>query len=143
MIKVNVEEILTYTATIAGAVITIITLITLIIKPIRKAFINWISKLSERDSINEKLDRLSALVQTTVSQNDELKDEMEKQSKALQASLRNSILNVYNRCSDRQYITSFELQNLSQLYENYKALGGNSFISQCVERLKNLDIRNE
>ena len=136
-------EILTLLSGIAGSIITIITLVTLIFKPIRTAFVKWITKTTEHDTINQKLDRLSDMVQTTVVQNDELKAEMTKQSEALQATLRNSILNLYNRCIEKQYMTMYEQQNLSELYKNYKALDGNSFVEQCVERLKSLDIRNE
>lgn len=128
---------------VAGAVVTICALVTLIIKPLRKAFVAWVLKTTDRDSINQKLDHLSDLIRTAIAQNDELQAEMAKQSKALQAGLRDSILNLYNRCIAKNYITSFELQNLSELYENYTALDGNSFIKQCVDRLKSLDIRNE
>ena len=128
---------------VAGAIVTIAALVTLIFKPIRKAFVAWIMKTTDRDTINQKLDRLSNMVQTTVVQNDELKAEMAKQSEALQATLRNSILNLYNRCIEKQYMTMYEQQNLSELYKNYKALDGNSFVEQCVNRLNGLDIKNE
>ena len=128
---------------VAGAIVTIAALVTLIVKPIRKAFVAWIMKTTDRDSINQKLDHLSDLIQTAIAQNDELQAEMAKQSKALQAGLRDSILNLYNRGTAKDYITNFELQNLSELYENYTALDGNSFIKQCVDRLKSLDIKNE
>ena len=136
-------QLITQIGGVAGSIITLVTLTTLIFKPIRKAVIEWITKTSDRDSINEKLDHLSNLVQTTIAQNDELQAEMDKQSKALQASLRNSILNLYNKCIPRQYITVLEFENLSMLYKNYKELGGNSFVEDCVEQLKKLERKND
>ena len=40
-------------------------------------------------------------------------------------------------------MTTFEMRNLEELYENYKALGGNSFIHSCVEKLEQMEIRDE
>lgn len=121
----------------AGALSTTVAFIILIVKPIRNKFVSWISKTADTDNINKKIDRLTELVKTTVEQNKELKSEMTKQSEALKASLRNSILNLYYKCLAKGYITTFELQNVSELYANYKSLGGNSFISKVVDIMTN------
>lgn len=120
-----------------GAISTTIALIILIIKPIRNKFVSWVGKTADTDGINKKIDRLTELVETTVEQNKELKAEMNKQSEALKASIRNSILNLYYKCLAKGYITTFELQNVSELYANYKSLGGNSFISKVVDIMVN------
>ena len=65
---------------------------------------------------------------------------MQKQSEAIKANLRDSILNIYYKGMEQHYMTNFELQNLDELYQNYKALGGKSFIGECVKRLKELDV---
>lgn len=127
---------------VCGAIATIIALITLIVKPLRAKFASWVNKTASTeefnqkfDDINHKIDNLTTLVEKTVHQNEDLQIEISKQSEALKASLRNSILKLYYCCLSKKYITTFQLQNLTELYSNYKALGGNSFISQCYDYL--------
>ena len=124
----------------AGSIVAVLGLITLIVKPLRERFVKWIGKTAETQELNRKIDNLTALVQTTITQNDELQTEMSKQSEAIKANLRDSILNIYYKGMEKHYMTNFELQNLNELYQNYKALGGNSFIGECVKRLKELDV---
>ncbi len=129
----------------AGSCITIITFATLVCKPLRERFIKWVRRITNREEIdreisnvNEKIDKLTGLVEKTVEQNAMLQEEMSKQSNALQASLRNSILNLYYKCTERGSITMFEKQNVTMLYENYENLKGNSFISGCVKEMLSL-----
>ena len=126
-----------------GSISTIVALFVLIIKPLRNKFVSWISKTSDKDGINEKIDNLTQLVEKQVEQNDTMSDEMKKQSNALQAGLRNSILVIYNSRMKSGYITLYEKENLAKLYSNYTSLGGNSFIHNCVDELNELPVRND
>lgn len=132
-----------------GAILTLSAVITLLVKPIREKFARWINKTANTQEFNDKfadvngkLDQLTELVTKTIEQNEKLQAEIDKQSNALQATLRNSILNLYYKCKERGSITMFEKQNLMQLYENYTALNGNSFVKDCVSQLLVLDIEN-
>lgn len=135
----------------AGSLITIITFCTLVFKPLREKFVKWVRKITNREEIdkeivnvNSKIDKLTELVEKTIDQNDKLQKEMDKQSEALKASLRNSILRLYYCCLSKKSITTFQVQNLTELYSNYKTLGGNSFISQCYEYLTTkLEVKEE
>lgn len=135
----------------AGSLVTIITFCTLVCKPLREKFIKWVRKITNREEIdkeitnvNDKIDKLTSLVEKTVEQNEALQEEMNKQSEALKASLRNSILKLYYCCLNKEYITTFQLQNLEELYSNYKALGGNSFISKCHDYLiSKMEVRDD
>ena len=117
----------------AGAILTIISLLTLIITPLRTKFVAWITKTSGKDGINSKIDNLTALVEKSIEQNNKLQADMDRQSEALQASIRNSILNLYYKCTAKGYITTFELQNATELYTNYKALNGNGFMTHIMD----------
>ena len=88
----TVKEIATY----CGSITTILALITIIVKPIRNRFVGWISKTSDKDNLNKKIDKLTALVERQVEQNQSMETQLRKQSLALQATLRNSILAIYN-----------------------------------------------
>ena len=136
---------------VCGAIATIIALITLIVKPLRAKFASWVNKTantdefnSKFDDINDKIVKLTGLVEKTIERNEVLQSEMEKQNEALKASLRNSILKLYYCCLNKEYITTFQLQNLEELYSNYRALGGNSFISKCHDYLiSKMEVRED
>lgn len=47
---------------------------------------------------------------------------------ATKCSLRNDILDIYDRCKDNKEISKYQLESLELSYKQYKALGGNSFV---------------
>lgn len=130
-------------ATYCGSISTIIALVVLIAKPLRTKFVAWITKTSDKEGINAKIDNLTDLVQKQIEQNDEINAELKKQSMALQANLRNSILVIYNSRMKAGYITIYEKENLAKLQEQYQSLGGNSFIHTCCDELNELPIKND
>lgn len=130
-------------ATYCGSISTIIALVVLVVKPLRTKFVAWITKTSDKEGINAKIDNLTDLVQKQIEQNDEINAELKKQSMALQANLRNSILVIYNSRMKAGYITIYEKENLAKLQEQYQSLGGNSFIHTCCDELNELPIKND
>lgn len=130
-------------ASYCASLSTIIALVVLIVKPIRQRFVTWISKTSDRDNINRKIDNLTELMEKQITQNNAMQEEIEKQNNALQATLRNCILNIYYKQMQQGYITMYEKQNLGMLFEQYSKLGGNCFVHECVQQLNNLPIKND
>lgn len=130
-------------ATYCGSISTIIALVVLIVKPLRTKFVAWITKTSDKEGINAKIDNHTDLVQKQIEQNDEINAELKKQSMALQANLRNSILVIYNSRMKAGYITIYEKENLAKLQEQYQSLGGNSFIHTCCDELNELPIKDD
>ena len=126
-----------------GSISAIIALVVLVVKPVRSKFVDWITKTSNRDELNSKIDNLTELVEKQVAQNDVINAELKKQSMALQASLRNSILDIYNDSIAKGHMTMFEKQNLSKLFSEYKNLQGNSFICDLVNELNELPVKND
>lgn len=55
---------------------------------------------------------------------------------ASKCSLRNDILDIYDRCKETGKITHYQLQSLMSSYAVYKKLKGNSFVDEIVERVK-------
>ena len=130
-------------ASYCGSVSAIIPLIVLVVKPIRNKFVDWVTKTSNRDELNTKIDNLTGLVEKQVEQNDIINAELQKQSMALQATLRNSILDIYNARMQTGFITMYEKQNLAELFKQYEALGGNCFVHNCVDELNSLPVKND
>ena len=136
-------EIVNTIASYCGSISAIIALIVLIIKPIRDRFVTWVTKTSNRDELNTKIDNLTGLVEKQVEQNDIINAELKKQSMALQATLRDSILNIYNSRMQTGFMTMYEKQNLAELFKQYEALDGNCFVHNCVDELNSLSVKND
>ena len=130
-------------ASYCGSISAIIALIVLVVKPIRDRFVTWVTKTSNRDELNTKIDNLTELVEKQVKQNDTINAELKKQSMALQATLRDSILNIYNSRMQLGFITMYEKQNLAELFKQYEALDGNCFVHNCVDELNSLPVKND
>ena len=130
-------------ASYCGSISAIIALIVLVVKPVRSKFVDWVTKTSNRDELNTKIDNLTGLVEKQVAQNDIINAELQKQSMALQATLRNSILDIYNTRMQTGFITMYEKQNLAELFKQYEALDGNCFVHNCVDELNNLPVKND
>ena len=130
-------------ASYCGSISAIIALIILVVKPVRNKFVDWVTKTSNRDELNTKIDNLTELVEKQVAQNDVINAELKKQSMALQATLRDSILNIYNSRMKLGFITMYEKQNLAELFKQYEALDGNCFVHNCVDELNNLPVKND
>ena len=80
-----------------------------------------IKKLSERlDDVDSKLDNFAA-----------------EQKSINIVSLRHSITQVFHNYKDKKEIPSAIYQSTMNLYDQYKALGGNSYVSEEVEEMKN------
>ena len=55
-------------------------------------------------------------------------------------SLRNDILDIYDRCKETKTITYYQLESIKSSYEEYRKLRGNSFVEEIVERVKDFEI---
>lgn len=55
-------------------------------------------------------------------------------------SLRNDILNIYDKCKIKKQITKYQLQSVHFTYEEYKNLKGNSFVDEIMEEIKDFEI---
>ena len=58
---------------------------------------------------------------------------------SIKCTLRNDILDIYDRCKEDKKITRYQLQSIMQSYERYKKLKGNSFVDEIVERVQRFE----
>lgn len=58
----------------------------------------------------------------------------------IKCSLRNDILDIYDRCKDSKKITRYQYQSMMYSYASYKKLKGNSFIDEIIERIKEFEL---
>ena len=59
---------------------------------------------------------------------------------ATKCSLRNDILEIYDRCKDSKKITKWQLESIEYSYKQYKLLKGNSFVEALVEKVGNFEV---
>jgi len=58
-------------------------------------------------------------------------------------TLRNDIKNCFYECVDKGYRNDYDYQNIHDLYDAYKKLGGNSFIEDVMYRFDKLPPKEE
>lgn len=58
----------------------------------------------------------------------------------IKCSLRNDILDIYDRCKEKKQITHYQLESIQYSYTIYKKLGGNSFVDEIMKRIKEFEI---
>lgn len=59
---------------------------------------------------------------------------------ATKCSLRNDILEIYDRCKDNKKITKWQLESITFSYKQYKALKGNSFIDLLYAKVQTFEV---
>lgn len=61
-------------------------------------------------------------------------------NKGTKCSLRNDILDIFDRCKDKKQITRYQLQSIQYSYDLYKKLKGNSFIDEIHDRIREFEL---
>ena len=59
---------------------------------------------------------------------------------ATKCSLRNDILEIYDRCKGKKEITKYQLESIGLSYAQYKHLKGNSFVDRIYTEVQNFKI---
>ena len=60
--------------------------------------------------------------------------------KILKCSLRNDMLDIWDKCKETKQITRYQLQSFLYSYDLYKKLKGNSFIDEIKERIETFEV---
>ena len=61
-------------------------------------------------------------------------------NKSTKCTLRNDILDIYDRCKESGTITRYQLQSILYSYDRYKKLKGNSFVDEIIDRIQNFEL---
>ena len=61
-------------------------------------------------------------------------------NKSTKCTLRNDILDIYDRCKDKKQISRYQLQSIMYSYDLYKKRKGNSFVDEIVDRVQNFEL---
>lgn len=142
-------------------VITIIslvgsTIITTVIGLLIKYYFNKaIKQKEERDAELQKLredkirrerkedmvETITEVVKPIEEKIDKLEHKVQLNNNATLSSLRNSITTCYYKCSEKGYRNDYDYTNIHDMYEEYKKLDGNSYISDIMDRFDALPVK--
>lgn len=86
---------------------------------------------------------LTAAFKYLYSQNKIRSVEQEAVKMGIQALLRDRIIEQYNKWMEHGYIPIYALENVTAMYKEYHALGGNGTITKLYEELLELPHRKE
>lgn len=89
--------------------------------------------------LNNEMKSLQSQLQAYIDKQDDINDQM---TSALLASTRNAINQAHDLYMKKQFIGSHSLFVITELYSAYKKLGGNSFVTQQMQDIKNLEVRS-
>lgn len=59
---------------------------------------------------------------------------------AVKCSLRNDILDIYDRCKENGQVTYWQLDSIEHSYKIYKILRGNSFVKDLVLKVRTFEL---
>jgi hypothetical protein len=124
---------------VASSFMTLLALFTLIFgykAKLKGGFINLIREIVGIQEVKECIDKGSQIIKTQ-------SETSEKLQGALLCVLRKEIKDICDGCIEKQYITNDELEMLTQEFESYRILDGNSFIHNLVGKVNQLPVKNE
>lgn len=58
-------------------------------------------------------------------------------------TLRDRVLSIYYKCMEKGYHTQYDYENIEHMHKDYLNLGGNSFVADCVKKIKALPSEEE
>lgn len=133
-----------------GYTVSAFTLISLIVKPIRTRLIphliDWIKGVNKTDENSEMLARIEARLDKQErnfnERLDKQEDKLDKIAQGSQASLRNNILQLVDKCLAKESITAIEKLNLIDMYNAYHDLGGDTYATARYELALELEEKN-
>jgi len=129
-----------------GYTVSAFTLISLIVKPIRTKLIGWIKGVNNTDENGEMLARIEARLDKQErnfnERLDKQEDKLDKIAVGSQASLRNNILHLVDKCLAKESITTIEKLNLIDMYSAYHNLGGDKYATARYKLALELEEKN-
>ena len=124
---------------IIGSVLATITglfaVITAIVKPLRKAFVNWVICNTGSTNMAKQISEMEKMLKSHNEQDEqkteavkEIKETVEKLKDAQRCILRTNILRIYYKYLPTGEIPAYVFETLSKDYHAYKSIEGNTFV---------------
>lgn len=121
-------EILTGILAALNAIIAIGGAATVILKK-PKEFIQRLFKNSIQEDLNEVVELCNSI-----------NSKLDSTKEATKCGLRHSITKFYQEHLDKKQLSSYQLEDIINLYESYQSLGGNSYVHELVDEIKTWEV---
>ena len=146
----NGIEILKTVASVASSLVVIGGFLVAAFKPLRKKVADWVVGTSGVPTCNAEIDKLVgtvAHIKQSDSERKETLDALNKVNKKLDDNLetqrnscRNLITDMYYKYGKYGEMPRYKHELLIKTYTNYKSMGGNSFIDELYEEMKDIKV---
>ena len=138
---------ITTLGSIASAFLGVIAVLGMLLKPVRKRFVEFVTKAAKTDETDSEVAQLRSLIE---KQNEELKTSIEQiktdnqnqeavalSNRASRAALGNTIKHIYYKYLPSKRLPIHEIESLHMIHRTYKEEGGNSFVDAIFDEMMN------
>jgi len=148
-------ELITTLGSIASAFLGVVAVLGMLLKPVRKRFVEFVTKAAKTDETDSEVAQLRSLIE---KQNEELKTSIEQiktdnqnqaqklddlteavalSNRASRAALGNTIKHIYYKYLPSKRLPIHEIESLHMIHRTYKEEGGNSFVDAIFDEMMN------
>lgn len=125
-------KVLTVLGSVLGILVSMGTVVTVTVPALR----NKIKKrLFLGDEFEKELSSVRCLLEQHITRDVELREELELQKAVDVCVLRDLITSIYFRRVKEKKIHSYELEDVSALYDLYRKRGGNSYVHAIYRQM--------
>ena len=89
----------------------------------------------------ERIDDIKAILKPLSEKIDKIDKKLDATAEGTLASLRNDILTLYYKCCEKGYRNDYDYKNIHDMYDAYRDLDGNSFITDVMDRFDKLPVK--
>lgn len=143
----DILEFIEKSAGFATSTIALVAFISMLITPVRNKLIEWINKQVGTGKQNEQIEELRKMI---VDNNAKINEKIDgiiednkKQNEKIEllqqgeiASIGSRIIDTYYKYKGLDNVDGFIIKNISHDYQIYKKMGGNSFVDDAYNHLK-------
>lgn len=89
----------------------------------------------------ERIDDIKEILKPISQKIDKIDKKLDATAEGTLASLRNDILTLYYKCCEKGYRNDYDYKNIHDMYDAYRDLDGNSFITDVMDRFDKLPVK--
>lgn len=146
-------ELIKIIGSIASAFLGVAAVLGMLLKPVRKGFVDFVTKAAKTNETDSEVAQLRALIEAqnaelkasidqikTDNQNhaqklDDLTEAVALSNRASRAALGNTIKHIYYKYLPSKCLPIHEIEALHMIHKTYKEEGGNSFVDAIFDEM--------
>lgn len=121
-------EIATNIAVFLGLCTSVGTLFCVTIPGLRHKVGDWFVSKQKRDSFDDRLNRIEEMLAQHVQADAD-------KTEAMKCLLRDSITTIYYKRLPESEIKTYEVEDVTKLFDSYRKLGGNSYVQNIYDQM--------